>query len=263
MDRLAIKDLDVVYDTARGVVPAISKLTATVKEGEFVAVLGPSGCGKSTLLQVVAGLMQPSGGSVKLGGKEVTEPHPDVGVVFQTPTLLPWKTVLENVMVPIDAMGLSRSQYLPRAKELLELVGLSEFESNYPRELSGGMQQRVGIARGLIHDPSMLLMDEPFAALDAMTREMMSIELQALWLAKKKSILFITHSISEAVFLADRVIVLTERPGRVREIVDVPIARPRPMEAMGDREFGEITTRLRSFFAVSGKIGGAAGSNKP
>ncbi|MGE0340987.1 MAG: ABC transporter ATP-binding protein [Xanthobacteraceae bacterium] len=259
MDRLAIENLDVVYDTARGVVPAISKLTATVKEGEFVAVLGPSGCGKSTLLQVVAGLMQPSGGSVKLGGKEVTEPHQDVGVVFQTPTLLPWKTILENVMVPIDAMGLSRSTYLPRAKELIELVGLSEFESNYPRELSGGMQQRVGIARGLVHDPSMLLMDEPFAALDAMTREMMSIELQALWLAKRKSILFITHSISEAVFLADRVIVLTERPGRVREIVDVSIPRPRPMEAMGDRRFGEITTLLRSFFTASAKPGGARG----
>ncbi len=262
MDRLVIKDLDVVYHTARGAVPAVSNLSATVKEGEFVAVLGPSGCGKSTLLQVVAGLMRPSGGSVWLGGKLVEEPHQDVGVVFQTPTLLPWKTVLDNVMVPIDAMGLSRSKYLPRAKELLELVGLTDFAQNYPKELSGGMQQRVGIARGLIHDPSMLLMDEPFAALDAMTREIMSIELQSLWLKKKKSILFITHSIAEAVFLADRVIVLTERPGRVREIVDIPIPRPRPMEAMGDRQFGEITTLLRSFFTTTGKASRNGGGTR-
>ncbi len=247
-DHLSIKDLSVVYQTRRGTTPAIDRLSVNVGKGEFVAVLGPSGCGKSTLLQIIAGLLRPSSGSASLGGREITSPRHDVGVVFQTPTLLPWKTILDNVMMPIAALRLPQEQYRQRARELLELVGLEAFADHYPRELSGGMQQRVSIARGLIHDPAVLLMDEPFAALDAMTREEMSVELQSLWLKAKKSILFITHSIPEAVFLADRVVVLSSRPARVQEIVDVPLPRPRPMEIMGDPRFGEIANHLRSLF---------------
>lgn len=246
---LVIENLGVTYRTSRGSTTAVENLTIEVGEGEFVAVLGPSGCGKSTLLQIVAGLLKPSSGEVSLGGRAVTGPRNDVGVVFQAPTLLPWRTVLDNVLVPIEALRLRREDYLHRARELLDLVGLSAFAQHYPRELSGGMQQRVGIARGLVHNPSVILMDEPFAALDAMTREQMSLDLQALWISARKSILFITHSVPEAVFLADRVIVLTARPGTVQEIIEVPFPRPRPMEIMGDPRFGEIANHLRSLFA--------------
>ena len=226
-----------------------------VGESEFVAVLGPSGCGKSTLLQIVSGLLAPSSGRVMLGGKEIKGPRPDVGIVFQQPTLLPWKTVLENVMVPVHVLRLPEEEYRERAKGLLRLVGLSNFEKHYPRELSGGMQQRVGIARGLIHNPSVILMDEPFAALDAMTREHMSMELQTLWMEARKSIVFITHSIPEAVFLADRVVVLTERPARVQEIVDVPLPRPRVIETMSDPVFAGIANHLRSLFSHPARSG--------
>lgn len=247
-DHLSIKDLSVVYQTRRGTTHAIDRLNVNVGKGEFVAVLGPSGCGKSTLLQIISGLLRPSSGSASLGGRDITSPRHDVGVVFQTPTLLPWKSIFNNVMMPISALRLPQEQYRQRARELLELVGLDAFSHHYPRELSGGMQQRVSIARGLIHDPEVLLMDEPFAALDAMTREEMSVELQSLWLKANKSIMFITHSIPEAVFLADRVVVLSSRPARVQEIVDVALPRPRSIDVMGDSRFIEIATHLRSLF---------------
>ncbi|MEI6113832.1 MAG: ABC transporter ATP-binding protein [Burkholderiales bacterium] len=255
-DHLSIQGLQVVYRTSQGPLTALEDVTMNVGESEFVAVLGPSGCGKSTLLQIVSGLLAPSSGRAMLGGKEIKGPRPDVGIVFQQPTLLPWKTVLENVMVPVRVLRLPEEEYLERARSLLHLVGLSNFEKHYPRELSGGMQQRVGIARGLIHNPSVILMDEPFAALDAMTREHMSMELQTLWMEARKSIVFITHSIPEAVFLADRVVVLTERPARVQEIVEVPLPRPRVIETMGDPVFAGIANHLRSLFsrpAHSGK----------
>ncbi len=255
-NRLSIENLSVVYQSSRGSTPAVKDLSLNVEEGEFIAVLGPSGCGKSTLLQVAAGLLNASSGAIKLGGEAIRGPRKDVGIVFQAPTLLPWKNVLDNVMVPIQALGLSTKEYLPRAQELLELVGLESFAKHYPKELSGGMQQRVGIARSLIHDPAVLLMDEPFAALDAMTRETMSLELQSLWLKTRKSVLFITHSIPEAVFLADRVIVLSSRPAQVVDIVDVNIPRAREMEVMGSAEFGHIANRLRSHFTHGGKTAG-------
>jgi NitT/TauT family transport system ATP-binding protein len=249
---LAIADLSVVYASRQGNVKALDRLDLTVGDGEFVAVLGPSGCGKSTLLKIVSGLLKPSGGSVVLGGRPVTGPRPDVGIVFQQPTLLPWKTVLDNVLVPIRALGRPAAAHRDKAMELLRLTGLERFAGHYPNELSGGMQQRVAVARGLIHDPTLLLMDEPFAALDAMTRERMTAELQTIWMRTGKSVVFITHSIPEAVFLADRVLVLSERPGRLIETVAIDLPRPRRAATLAEPRFGALCNRLRGFFGADG-----------
>lgn len=252
--RLVVKDLGVTYAGSRGQVQALDRLNLSVGEGEFVAVLGPSGCGKSTLLKIVSGLLAPSSGEVTLNGKVVRGPQSEVGIVFQQPTLLPWKTVLDNVLVPIRVLGKSSADYHDKAMGLLELTGLTDFASHYPNELSGGMQQRVGIARGLINDPQLLLMDEPFSALDAMTRERMAAELQTIWLEARKAVLFITHSIQEAVLLADRIIVLSERPGRVVEVLDVDLARPRLSDVVTSPRFTELYAHLRAFFRVDGKL---------
>ena len=247
-DRLAIHDLSVVYAARRGSLTAVEHLSLTVGAREFVAVLGPSGCGKSTLLGIASGLLEPTRGEVRVNGEMVRGPRRDVGIVFQQPTLLPWCTVLDNVLAPIAALGRPRPSHRERAHELIRLVRLEGFEAHHPHELSGGMQQRVAIARGFMHDPSLLLMDEPFAALDAMTREHMMDELQSLWLRTDKAVLFITHSIPEAVFLADRVVVMSARPGRVREIIPVDLARPRSLDAMSEPGFGAICQRLRQLF---------------
>jgi NitT/TauT family transport system ATP-binding protein len=220
--------------------------------GEFVAVVGPSGCGKSTLLRIVAGLIPASSGDIRFGDRPVAGPRRDIGVVFQSPVLFPWRTVLDNVLVPVDVQGLNRGKGIARARELLALVGLSEFEARFPAELSGGMQQRVGIARALVHDPAMLLMDEPFGALDAMTREHMNVELQRLWMSRGKTVLFITHSISEAVFLADRVVVMTPRPGRIADVLRVDLPRPRTLDMMTSPPFGEHVRRIRAHFGSIG-----------
>ena len=246
--RLSIEKLSVTYASARGKLTAIQDLSLSVTNGQFVAVLGPSGCGKSTLLNIASGLLSPSGGLVSIQGKPVTGPRPDVGIVFQHPTLLPWKSVIENVLVPVQAMGMKVSEHMERARSLIKMVRLEGFENHYPNELSGGMQQRVGIARGFMHDPQLLLMDEPFAALDAMTREHMTDELQSMWMQSGKSVLFITHSIPEAVYLADRVVVLSERPGTVVDVIEVPIPRPRTLETLSSTEFTSICNRLRMFF---------------
>ena len=242
---LIAKRLSVVYATKREPITALKDLSLEVDIGEFVSVIGPSGCGKSTLAKVASGLLPPSGGEVLLAGTPVTAPRRDVGVVFQNPCLLPWKTVLSNVMVPARALKLDPVASRERAFELLRLVGLEGFADNYPNELSGGMQQRVGLARGLLHDPSVLLMDEPFAALDALTREHMSAELQRIWMATRKSVIFITHSIPEAVFLSDRVVVLSNRPGRVIDDVPVNLPRPRDLDTMATPSFVEICNLLR------------------
>ncbi|MGL4556566.1 MAG: ABC transporter ATP-binding protein, partial [Afipia sp.] len=186
---LSINQMNLIYNSTRGPITAIRDLSFSIRKGEFVSILGPSGCGKSTLLKIVSGLLRPTSGNVVLADVEVKEPRPDIGIVFQQPTLLPWKTVLENVLVPIRAMRMPADEYKDRAHDLLRLVGLGDFVNHYPYELSGGMQQRVGIARGLIHDPAMLLMDEPFAALDAMSREFMMDELQQIWMTTGKSVL--------------------------------------------------------------------------
>lgn len=246
--QLEISGLVVAYATSRGSLTALDGVDLSVARGEFVAVLGPSGCGKSTLLRIVAGLLAPSAGQVALGATPVVGPRADVGIVFQQATLLPWKTVLENVLVPIRTLGRPLAAGRERAIALLEMVGLRKFADHYPHELSGGMQQRVGIARGLVHDPSLLLMDEPFGALDAMTRERMAFELQDLWEKAGKSVLFITHSIPEAVFLADRVVVLGPRPGKVIDVVSVDLPRPRRVETMAHPDFAAHCNRLRALF---------------
>ncbi len=250
-DRPVLLDIDrmtVTYASSRGPVTAVSSLSAKIHDGEFVSVLGPSGCGKSTLLGVVSGLLKPSAGQALLGGIPVKGPRPDVGVVFQRPTLLPWLTVMENVMVPVRTLKLPQKEYAARAEALIEMVGLHRFRNHYPNELSGGMQQRVGIARALVHDPKLLLMDEPFAALDAMTREKMSLELQRIWTDAKKTVLFITHSIPEAVFLSDRILVMSSSPGRVVEDIACDIPRPRNLDTLEEPSFAAACNRLRRLF---------------
>jgi NitT/TauT family transport system ATP-binding protein len=242
------------FRVADGAITALENVTLDVRPGEFVAIVGPSGCGKSTLLKILTGLLAPSTGEIRIGGEAIEGPRRDIGTVFQSPLLFAWRTVLENVMLPADVQKLDRAQYTERARSLLELVGLSDFTQRYPNELSGGMQQRVSIARALLHDPSILLMDEPFGALDAMTRERMNLELQRIWLEQNKSILFITHSIPEAVFLANRVVVMTPRPGRVAEIMEIALPSGRGLEIMNSPEFGVYVGRIRAHFGSSGVI---------
>ena len=246
---MALRDLSLTYQTSRGPLEALGPVSFDLEDGEFIAVLGPSGCGKSSLLKLLSGLLPPTSGTALLNGEVIEKPRRDVGIVFQKPTLLPWKTVRENVLVPLRVLGTETAATEQRADELIATVGLEAFAHHYPHELSGGMQQRVGIARGLVHDPQLLLMDEPFAALDALTREQMTLELQSISDAAKKSVVFITHSIQEAAFLADRIIVLSTRPGRIVEIVNVHMPRPRNMESMVSPEFIATCDHLRHLFA--------------
>lgn len=248
IEALQLRDIELTYPTRRGTIQALSNVNLSVREGEFVAILGPSGCGKSTLLKLAAGLLPASGGEITLGGHPLSGPGKQTGVVFQKPNLLPWKTVLENVLLPARTLGLAIAPARLRAYHMLELVGLAEFAANYPFELSGGMQQRVGIARMLLHDPQLLLMDEPFAALDALSRETLMLELQRIWEQQRKSVLFITHSIQEAVFLADRVLVMSPRPGTLVEDLTIPLPRPRTLETLADRDFMQLCQHLRSYF---------------
>jgi NitT/TauT family transport system ATP-binding protein len=255
-EAITIRSLSKSYATRDGDVVALERISASIGEGEFVAVVGPSGCGKSTLLKILAGILPPSTGEALLRGTPIAGPRRDIGVVFQSPVLFPWRTVLDNTLLPIDVQGLGRDKHVKAATDLLGLVGLHGFERRYPWELSGGMQQRVAITRALVHDPAMLLMDEPFGALDAMTREHMNLELQRIWLDKKKTVFFITHSIPEAVFLADRVLVMTPRPGRVVDDLRVDIPRPRALEAMNTPAFGEYARHIRARFNVTGGLDG-------
>ncbi|MFC6156822.1 ABC transporter ATP-binding protein [Kribbella sp. NPDC058693] len=221
-----------VFDGREGQVTALEKIDLHVRGGEFVTLIGRSGCGKSTLLRLIAGLLPPTSGSVQVADEPVTGPRRDVSFMFQRPALLPWRSVLSNVMLPveIDKGGdRSKAAYRDRAHQLLELVGLQGFERRLPHELSGGMQQRVSLCRSLIRDPQVMLMDEPFSALDALTRTELSEELQRIKMELATTIVFVTHSIEEAVVLADRVVVLTPRPGRMREVVDIDIPRPRSL----------------------------------
>jgi NitT/TauT family transport system ATP-binding protein len=227
-----------------GEIHALDRVELEVGERELVTLVGRSGCGKSTLLRIVAGLIAPSTGRVLVGGREVRGPSRDVALAFQRPALLPWRNVLENVLLPIDVLGLDRGTYRRRAEELLGVVGLAGFEDRRPHELSGGMQQRAALCRSLVYDPSVLLMDEPFAALDALTREELSLELQRLFTEHGKTIVFVTHSISEAVLLADRIVVMTPRPGRIAEIVPVEAARPRSLWMAGQAALAEASARV-------------------
>ena len=256
VDAIAIEELSKQYPSRGGAVTALDRISFSVTEGEFVAVVGPSGCGKSTLLKILAGLLPTSSGEARLRGTRIVGPRRDIGVVFQSPVLFPWRSVLDNVLLPVDVQRLDRARYEKVAMDLLALVHLTGFEHRYPWELSGGMQQRVAITRALVHDPAMLLMDEPFGALDAMTREHMNLELQRIWLEKRKTILFITHSIPEAVFLGDRVLVMTPRPGRILEDVVVDLPRPRSLEVMNTPEFGRYAREIRGHFSVQGGLDG-------
>ena len=247
--------LSKVYETRDGGhVAALESLDISIVRGELVTVVGPSGCGKSTLLKLLAGLILSTSGTIMLAGEAVNGPRRDIGMVFQAATLLDWRTVLQNVMLPVDVLGLDRRRYREHARDLLKLVGLAAFENKYPGELSGGMQQRVALTRALIHDPTLLLMDEPFGALDALTRENMNLELQRIWMESGKTIVLITHSISEAVFLGDRVAVMTSRPGRLAEIVPVELPRPRNLNVMASPEFGGIVTHIRERLNAGGHL---------
>ena len=244
---IAFEALSQVFTAADGrAVTALDGVSFAIGRHEFTAVLGPSGCGKSTLLRLIAGLLKPTGGQVCLYGAPVTGPSDDIGIVFQRPTLLPWFDVLGNVTFPMrHKTGRVTPAGRDRARALLHLVGLADFERKRIDELSGGMQQRVGIARALLLDPDILLMDEPFSALDALSRDEMGFELLRIWTERPKTVLFITHSIPEALLLADRVVVMTQRPGRVQEIIKIPFARPRAMATLSDPAFGALANHIR------------------
>ena len=233
---------------------ALDSIDLEVGAGEFVAVVGPSGCGKSTLMRLVSGLLPPTTGSVSIGGEPVSGPHTNLGIVFQKPILLEWRTVLRNVLLQTEMRSRNDEDTITRARALLAAVGLSEFEDRYPHELSGGMQQRVAIVRALIHDPPLLLMDEPFGALDALTREQMRIDLEELWLASGQTVVFITHSIDEAVLLADRVVVISPRPGRVERIVDIDLPRPRGLAGRKHPRFIEAVDMITEIFLARGVL---------
>src|SRR5215208_601490 len=243
------------YRSRDGDVPSLRPLDFHINAGEFFVVVGPSGCGKSTLLKMISGLLAPSTGEILVEGELVTRPHGNVGIVFQNSLLLPWRNILNNVMLPIDMKRLPRDEYLPRAMALLKLVGLEGFERKLPWQLSGGMQQRASICRALVHDPKIMLMDEPFGALDAMTREKMNVELMRIQRETGKTVLLITHSIPEAVFLADRVLVMSERPGTIAAIYEVTLPRPRSLDVLSDPVFVQLTQTIRRHFDVQRDVG--------
>jgi len=245
------------YQAASGPVEALAGISLSVGTGEFVSLVGPSGCGKSTLLRIVAGLRPATLGTVTVEGRQVTQPIADIGMVFQAPILLKWRTILDNILLPAELAGKEKRAHWARAQELLEMAGLHGFAEKLPRELSGGMQQRASLCRALLLDPPLLLMDEPFGALDAMTRDDMALELLRIWgerdLAReqRKTVLFVTHSIPEAVFLSDRVVVMSPRPGRIAADLRVDLPRPRTVELRASETFGKLN--LEIFRALTGR----------
>jgi NitT/TauT family transport system ATP-binding protein len=253
---ITIRGLEKWYTTRDAPVHALASTDLTVPEGEFLVLLGPSGCGKTTLLRMIGGLIEPSGGELRVAGKAlwsrgVREPGVlrELAMVFQDANLFPWLTVEENIGLPLELRGEARSARLAEARRLSGRVGLTGFETRWPKELSGGMRQRAAIARALSYNPRVLLMDEPFGALDAMTRDAMNLELQRIWMETQKTVVLVTHSISEAVFLADRIVLLSPRPGRVDTVVDVPLSRPRSPDVQAEPEFQRLAKALRSRLA--------------
>lgn len=242
---LEVNNLSKVFVLKNKKTEVLRNVSFKVNRSEFVTIVGPNGCGKSTLLKIIAGLLEPSGGNIRIEGKPVTEPQPKVGIVFQNPALFEWRTVIGNIMIPTEILRLDPGESRRRAIDLIHLVGLDSFEESYPYQLSGGEQQKVSLCRALIHDPALLIMDEPFAALDAFTREQMNLELIRIWERKKKTVLFVTHNISEAVFLADHVIVMTSRPGTVSDIISINLSRPRTLESLEDTQFYEYQKTIR------------------
>jgi len=242
---VSVKNVQKTYFTRQAPVQAVASASVDVARGEFVSLLGPSGCGKSTLLMMMAGLERPTGGSILLGGSEIKEPRRDIGIIFQDATLLPWKSAIENVLFPVRILKLPIEPYRRRARELLAMVGLSDFENKKPSQLSGGMRQRVAICRALIHDPDILLMDEPFSALDAITRDQMNVALSEILETYKKTVIFVTHSIREAAFLSDRVVVMGGRPSTIALDMKMPFGRPRRFEIEETPEFVGVCRQLR------------------
>ena len=244
---IVARNLSKTYITeSSGEIVALKQLNFEIDDGEFVSVIGQSGCGKSTLLKVLAGLLPYTSGTVELNGRPLRGPTPTAAVVFQSPVLLPWRTVLDNVLLPIEFRRQPVAAYRQSAMELLAKVGLRDFAGRYPYELSGGMQQRAAIVRALVQNPRLLLMDEPFGALDAMTREQMNLELMRIWSESRKTVIFITHSIAEAIFLSDRVIAMTARPGSIAEVIPIELPRPRELSIINTDRFGRYAAHLRS-----------------
>jgi NitT/TauT family transport system ATP-binding protein len=238
---LTIRDLSTVFPNENGGLHALDGITFDVHPREFACVLGPSGSGKTTLLRILAGLVKPTSGSFLFGHGE----QPSIGMVFQGSNLLPWRTVMENIKLPLEVKNMDEGTARAKAQEMIDLIGLQGFEDSLPRDLSGGMAQRVAIARALIHDPDLLLLDEPFASLDAMTRERMWTELSRIWQARQKTVIMVTHSINESLFLADRVLVLTQRPGKIKMDVEVDLPRPRKDDIRYTPHFGKLARKLR------------------
>lgn len=251
---VSVRGVGKTFERAGRRTEALSALDLEIRRGEFVAVVGPSGCGKSTLLRLIAGLVAPTRGEVVVDGRPVRGALTDIGVVFQSPVLLDWRTVLDNVLVQVELRGLDPRAYRARALELLARVGLGDFTDRRPRELSGGMRQRTAIVRALIHDPPFLMMDEPFGALDALTREQMRLDLEKIWLDTQKTVLFITHSIDEAVLLADRVIVMSARPGRIEREIAITMPRPRGLAARQDTQFIRTAHDITELFLARGVL---------
>ncbi len=243
---LVVKGLEVVFPNGNGGLKALDQLSFAVRPEEFVCVLGPSGSGKSTLLRVLAGLLPPSRGSVFFEDQRLTHPRRRMGIVFQKANLMPWRSALDNITLPLELQHVRREEAVLKARELIEITGLQGFEDTLPRDLSGGMAQRVAIARSLVHDPDMLLLDEPFGSLDALTRDRMGAELLQIWQVRKKTVVMVTHSIPEAIYLADRVLVLSQRPGRLRLDLKIDLPRPRKDEMRYTPEFGELARSLLS-----------------
>jgi NitT/TauT family transport system ATP-binding protein len=254
-EAIQVKGCRLIYPFEGGTIHALEDVNFSAEEGEFLSIVGPSGCGKSTLIKVVAGLLPMTRGEIRVEGELVKGPHSNVGIVFQDPVLLAWRNVFKNIILQIEVRsGYRKSEYMEKAMELIHLAGLDGFEKRYPWELSGGMQQRVSFCRALIHDPPLLLMDEPFGALDAMTRDEMNVWLQKIWMEKTKTVLFVTHDISEAVFLSDRILVMTVRPGTVKKIMRIDLPRPRQMKIRESIQFNQYVGMARGLMHAEGYL---------
>jgi len=240
-----------IYRTPGRELLALEDISFSVEASEFVTLVGPSGCGKSTLLKIVGGLVERTAGEVIFKREPVLGPRRDIGMMFQTPVLFDWRTTLENVLLPTEVLGLDPATSRGRARSMLKMVGLDGFEDSYPSQLSGGMQQRVSLSRVLVYEPDLLLMDEPFGALDEFTRERLNLEIQRIWMQHRKTILFVTHNIAEAVFLSDQVLVMTPRPGRLARVVRVPFPRPRAIRLMKSPEFASLVFEIREILGVA------------
>ena len=253
--QIALRGISKRYMTASGdSVDALGKVDLDIAAGEFVSIVGPSGCGKSTMMMLVSGLIPATTGTMTVGGTPVKGAVGKAGIVFQRDVLLDWRTVLANVMLPVEIKKLDHDTHLKKARDLLRSVGLSEFEEKYPAELSGGMRQRVAICRALVQDPGLLLMDEPFGALDALTREQMNLDLQRIWLRDRNTVIFITHSIEEAVLLSDRVVVMTSRPGTIADVLTIDLPRPRGAHTRSEKVFVDSVERIRRHFMALGVL---------